>query len=469
MTSDRFHELIEDYIDGTLDASGYKELQAAFDEDPTLAHAFDEEVQLAAQLSILHSNFSPDLPDAVQESLHRNCDAPDVSQAVIDEINHRQPDSVRFWTAPLAWAAVLAFGLGLATLSWFQSHQQPQTTSFATLSQVIDATWGDEAPRQQGAALTEEILELQRGVIRLDFDHGAVLTLQGPGRLEIKSSMRAVLHSGILTAQIPPAAIGFRVDTPVAEVVDLGTAFGILVGENGRTDVCVFEGEVEVGAPTQTTQLLEEGEALHAEHGTFSETAYDATPFQASWPVATGVVGMSGAFEFVRPGPPWNLAAYESDDAITVFPEHKHIRLERYLRVELAEPDNVLEGAKSNRRRLPAGTVLRSYLLQFNPASRSDEPARLNGSITFDQPVLGVLAGRSNLPGTDELFGELNSRYGSGKRGLEGPNQDPTGGQADRVSLSGDRRTLNLELLSRSEPDQIRVLVAIAESSREPL
>ena len=80
---------------------------------------------------------------------------------------------------------------------------------------------------------------------------------------------RLVLHRGVVTATVPESASGFVIDTDSAHVVDLGTAFGVSVSHAGQTDVCVFEGEVEVSKPpvgrkSQQTQLLREGEAIRS-------------------------------------------------------------------------------------------------------------------------------------------------------------------------------------------------------------
>jgi hypothetical protein len=45
---------------------------------------------------------------------------------------------------------------------------------------------------------------------------------------------------------VPPHARGFKLMTPDADVVDLGTEFGLKVSEAGASEVHVFDGEVEV-------------------------------------------------------------------------------------------------------------------------------------------------------------------------------------------------------------------------------
>ena len=58
------------------------------------------------------------------------------------------------------------------------------------------------------------------------------------------------LGSGRLTASVPKPAHGFTVKTPVANVVDLGTEFGVAVSPTGETDVQTFQGTVSLASTT---------------------------------------------------------------------------------------------------------------------------------------------------------------------------------------------------------------------------
>jgi hypothetical protein len=85
-------------------------------------------------------------------------------------------------------------------------------------------------------------LTVDRGVIRIDFASGAQVAVEGPADLQILDEMHIGLDRGVVTAMVPESAVGFAVDTSVARVVDLGTAFGISVGDDGLTEICVFDG-----------------------------------------------------------------------------------------------------------------------------------------------------------------------------------------------------------------------------------
>ncbi len=58
--------------------------------------------------------------------------------------------------------------------------------------------------------------------------------------------MKAKCRFGQMRVHVPPHARGFKLMTPDAKVVDLGTEFGLKVSDSGKSDVHVFDGEVEV-------------------------------------------------------------------------------------------------------------------------------------------------------------------------------------------------------------------------------
>lgn len=95
-------------------------------------------------------------------------------------------------------------------------------------------------------------LRLLSGAAQIHLDHGVVLTVESPIHLKFYSMDRCFLHSGRLFAKVGPDAIGFTVETPVAEIRDLGTEFGVSVGDDDKSDVQVFSGRVDVVRKDET-------------------------------------------------------------------------------------------------------------------------------------------------------------------------------------------------------------------------
>lgn len=132
------------------------------------------------------------------------------------------------------------------------------SNAVAVLSQEVEARWHPgEGLHARGSALVPGWLRLDSGLVVLDFLSGARVVLEGPAAVKLISKDHAFCESGRLTAEVPPQAKGFRIDSPETKVVDLGTSFGLHVG-GSLTEVHVFKGEVryelERGEPTSLTE-----------------------------------------------------------------------------------------------------------------------------------------------------------------------------------------------------------------------
>jgi hypothetical protein len=126
----------------------------------------------------------------------------------------------------------------------------------AVLVDAAGAEWAEGAHGWQvGMSVPAGKLQLKSGLIRLEFYSGASVTLEGRSELEIVSVNEAKCAQGQMRVHVPPHARGFKLTTPDAEVVDLGTEFGLKVSDAGKAEVHVFDGEVEV-LPNQATAKL---------------------------------------------------------------------------------------------------------------------------------------------------------------------------------------------------------------------
>ena len=307
---------------------------------------------------------------------------------------------------------------------------------------------------------------ISRGLLRLDFSSGARVTIEGPAKLEVKDEMRVVLHQGVLTATIPESAIGFVVDTAAAQVVDLGTSFGVSVGEDGLTDVCVFDGEVEVTNQTDTTpRVVREGQAVRTSGPSkaIDSVAYETTLFENAWPMNSGVLQTTGSMRFVSPGPDFHPGNYEDNEHIIVFPERRGFVLKSAMRVDMIDPGQYARSKYKEKPSLQTEQRLTSFLLQLNayPAGTKNPNRRrsVRGQITFATPIVGVITGDRLLQDSETIFGIPNVNYPSARTIEPRPAGDLRPG-FDSLILAADRRTLLIEL--RENPgnlDQVRVLV----------
>ena len=407
---------------------------------------------------------SPELRDAFIEENH-------LAQLLreIPQISEPAAPPVRgHFFSPARVAVGLAAAIAVLLVAW-QGLKSP-ATPIATLSHSAGARWSDGSIVQSQDFAAPRLLEFEAGLVRLDFANGACLALEGDSALEIVDEMTVRLLHGVLTAEIPESAHGFTVDTASASVIDYGTAFGVSVGQDGQTDVCVFEGEVGVTTRTQTDpRHLFEGDAVQAAPGFegLREVAFDTSLYENAWPVTSGVLQTTGILKFAAPGPDFVPGKLEDNEHIIVFREQQHVTLEAPVLVDLAEPGEYWKlNAEERRSHLASGREVGSFLFQLNPVGSirpGDEtgPRTVMGQITFDRPILGLITTTETLEASDAALGDPRGSYQRGTRGVEARRKltKPAGEHKDVIILAADRRTLILRLTAGTSLDQIRVLV----------
>lgn len=170
------------------------------------------------------------------------------------------------------------------------ANQEEADSGVAVLKGVVNAQWlggfpQEIPPPQTGSILSPGELKLAGGVIQIEFYNGVQLLVEGPADLEIRSVASVVCRQGKLRSRVPPNATGFSVLTPKFELVDLGTEFAIDVASDGRSDVHVFDGEVEIYSPdgmrqADDRQVLLGGDAMQwSNEGTTATTAASPQAF----------------------------------------------------------------------------------------------------------------------------------------------------------------------------------------------
>jgi len=249
------------------------------------------------------------------------------------------------------------------------------------------------------------------------------------------------------------------VDTPTAEVTDLGTSFGVHLDPDGASHVSVFEGEVEVAEPDSgEKKLLREGEEIVVTSERKLEAAvFDLEPYQRAWPVSTGIARASGAFELA---PPWprRLGLLSADDKILVAPDGYRLRLQFPLRVNISEPGTVENEDQLSPISIPPGTPLRSFILFYQPEENLPRrfSSRIQGSITFDRPIAGLIVLHEELRDSAGRFSARKLGGGQPRKQVELFGSPAS----DVITMSEDRRTLEVDLAAPgNSSDVIRVVV----------
>lgn len=306
MTNSR-EELISAYLYGTMTSEQYEQFCTWLREDPAHVETYIFEAYLHRSTRVLldrqktfaeHAGSLPEDP-ALYPALDP-IDAPTIEPGRTEQIrrmaeqrlaaflqqehqNHLQPRRVdpvlpdwrelglNLWhktvgtvKALIIMTKVTAVSMAVlllisVTIFYLYTHQ-----SVATLVDSVDARWGSEIV---DAKLRRGPMQLEHGFAQITFTKGATVLLQAPCEYSLESSNRMFLSKGMVTAHVPESAHGFVIQTPRSRVVDFGTEFGVLVDSQERSEVHVFDGQVQVGSQsdgnsTAQTQALTQGQAV---------------------------------------------------------------------------------------------------------------------------------------------------------------------------------------------------------------
>jgi ferric-dicitrate binding protein FerR (iron transport regulator) len=233
MKQEELSKLIEAHLCENLDTEGVKRLS-----DYLAQNA--EARKLYLEMTDLHANL------AVDESLW------------VDQPQSVEKTEVVSFSSfksfiPWALAASVVFLLSLFLLP---KHKELQT--FALIKDSFSATWeGGDLTTAVGSRLADGNLHLAEGLATLKFDSGAEVTLEAPASIRLIDSMKCELTKGTAVTYVPDSALGFRIITPEADIVDYGTRFSVTVfEETGETHTRVSEGKVKVEY-RQSDQIIE--------------------------------------------------------------------------------------------------------------------------------------------------------------------------------------------------------------------
>ena len=188
--------------------------------------------------------------------------------ADISARRHRRTTGNRNRPKALARRAVAAAAiLAISVLGvWvFQQRDQPP---IASLLDEANAVFTTELP--EGRAMEARHYSLTSGMVTIQFRNGVKMTVRGPAEFEIVNEFRVILSRGQARAFAPETGYGFTIETPEADIVDLGTEFGVSVDpESGESQVQVFDGRVDVKERKGKAALasLEFGEAARIHRG----------------------------------------------------------------------------------------------------------------------------------------------------------------------------------------------------------
>ncbi len=268
--------LICELVDGTITPERKAELNQILATDPDAVNHYvdflDIQVLIKSNMSNIEDDFSTPLySDEIQElaELWRQLAKEERSAPEVDLPKEQPPRELiqKVIYPPREKRNVSKFGIiflamnAAAILFFFlflRFAPSTQSVEVATLTDSIDAKWsGDSTSLDKGVRMVtgNKPLQLREGYAELRFDNQTRVTLEGPAEFQLLADDQLKLIYGRLYAVVPAEAIGFTVKTPSAQIVDLGTEFGVDCSLHSDTSLHVMKGKTVLIAGSKSNKV----------------------------------------------------------------------------------------------------------------------------------------------------------------------------------------------------------------------
>lgn len=404
--------LTERLITGGMTSEEFEYFESILMEDVDARQAYIEHLQVHS-----HLNYLEKANRAIED------------EAFLVERSPARNRSTKFWvTAGLLAGCVMAIGLLVTTRLWLQ----PVRALVARVLQNADPSRdapvigegvfvrlshaGPGESVERSLIRADQVLEFPTGMSRFRLRNGVLCVVEGPAKVQFRSPSEASLEYGRMLARVPESAIGFRVDTPHGQVVDLGTTFGVSTFPEGRSYVQVFSGAVAV-----RSQQSGQGELpLLLRAGGTAKFDEESAPTQVDEPAAplhfaNGVMALDGIFHVTGEiqyltKPPVSVRAHQlqSDESVYLFAERDDVVLERSVKVIPPLPQTITRSTVNKEIKLPEGTRCQSVMIHSD-LQMANRP--LTGTIRFDRQILGLIISTEGLQDSDALVGNAATEY----------------------------------------------------------
>lgn len=263
--TERLEELLSALCDERISADEMQELETLLSDDPAAQEHFADYLQLHGNLHWDLAAQSAPAEDPLARARPDRTDGREVagSSPLWHSLRSRLPvSSSTALSLGVAGMVMAAFMAGMAVMSIGPGGADPAEPVYvARMNRTVDCVWKDGGlGKSEGADLMAgQRLELLRGLAVVTFDGGTQVILQGKTSFRLDSPAEAFLEQGRVTAQVPPRAEGFTVQTPAVRVIDHGTEFGVEVRPDKQASVHVFAGKVETQGLDEQAEIFSRG------------------------------------------------------------------------------------------------------------------------------------------------------------------------------------------------------------------
>ncbi len=318
-----------------------------------------------------------------------------------------------------------------------------------------------------------ELVTVPDGMSWIQLRSGVTCTLHGPAQARFENSSSVILEEGAFVATVPSQAIGFRVETPHVEVIDLGTTFSVSVQGNGQSEVRVLSGAVSARSKRKLEQSSQPFLVIAGQTVSFfpqtdpivSKATSESEELLMSFRQLSGIKEVEGAIRLLLTTPA-SVRAGEltSNSNIHLIQEKPLTVLSQPLAVVPPTPMSYESPGDFEPMTLPVGTRCSSFLLHCD-FEEGETP--ITGTVRFARPIIGIIFTSDGLQQSDDDFALEAMEYPTEEDVF---NRKRTRGSIatfagfaepkDRLTIHEDQRGVTVTLRApRENIDQIRILV----------
>jgi hypothetical protein len=289
MNEQQIHDLIEKYFLEELNETEQAELRLALESQRSYRDRFRRAAAIDAQLRH-YWNEDGGEGEISPPFLQRDASSREPSSSESEMLEPRshatapsQPINAR-WLA-VAVAASLIAVVGVLSSGVWKASPEPTVVQTQPEPPTALLSGDDESATQESSEVAWLVTgynhrfneglspdnnsfekgdyELTDGSITLRFNSGVDVSIEAPARFTVVDSLRMKMDAGRARAIVPETGHGFVIQTPTADVEDLGTEFGVYVSEEKDVELHVFAGEVNVHTANLPSRRIQEDTAVH--------------------------------------------------------------------------------------------------------------------------------------------------------------------------------------------------------------
>lgn len=224
------------------------------------------------------------------------------NQNVLEQVAR---DNLRYDVRKVPW---LTLGFSVVTMLILGLiYLIPVNKPYAVLVDAIDPKWANATNSLEVGQMiykTDSLKKLNSGFLKIAFESGATVIVEGPSAFMCTSDNSIYIDQGRLFSYVPMQAFGFKVTSPSSDIVDMGTEFGVNVQFDGTSIVQMFSGKarfISKRSENILEELLEKNTArrLNTQNGQIETVIFEEFAYAQN---------INSESNFVWRGWPLNLA-----------------------------------------------------------------------------------------------------------------------------------------------------------------